>query len=111
MAKHLKSYMGPVVDVSDDDGYFYVYWSHIRRFFYVYSYAYGQLISKALYEKWKEDSSYADKIKQFLRAGESMSPEDIFKSIGIDTSKLGFFEAGLKSIEKDIARLEKLAGK
>jgi hypothetical protein len=29
-----------------------------------------------------------------------MSPDNIFKSIGINTSRADFFEAGLKSIEK-----------
>ncbi|KKQ83405.1 MAG: Oligoendopeptidase PepF [Parcubacteria group bacterium GW2011_GWB1_38_8] len=109
MSKHLKSYLGSAVEVTDEDGYFYVYWSHIRRFFYVYTYAYGQIISRALFEKWKEDPSYANKIKQFLSAGGSMKPEDIFKSIGIDTSNDSFFEAGLKGVEKDIVKLEKLA--
>lgn len=108
MNKHLKSYLGPAVEVAEDDGYFFTYISHIRRFFYVYSYAYGQLISRALFEKWKEDKSYAKKIEQFLKAGGSMSPEDIFKSIGIDTSDPAFFATGLKAIEKDIAKLEKL---
>ena len=109
MSKHLKSYLGEAVEVTDDDGYFYVYWSHIRRFFYVYTYAYGKIISRALYEKWKQDHSYAKKIEQFLRAGGSMSPEDIFKMIGIDTSKPAFFETGLKSVDKDIAKLERLS--
>lgn len=109
MSKHLRSYLGDAVEVTDDDGYFYVYWSHIRRFFYVYTYAYGQIISRALYEKWGKDLTYAKKIKQFLSAGGSMKPEDIFKSIGIDTSKNAFFETGLKGVEKDIAKLEKLA--
>lgn len=109
MARHLKSYVGKAVTVTDDDGYYYVCWSHIRRFFYVYTYAYGQLISRALYQNWQQDQSYAAKIKQFLSAGRSMSPEDIFKSIGIDTSKASFFEAGLNSIEKDIDRLEELS--
>lgn len=108
MRKHLKSYLGSAVEVIDDDGYFYVYWSHIRRFFYVYTYAYGQIISRALYEEWKKDHKYSEKIKQFLKAGGSMSPEDIFKSIGIDTSKASFFEKGLKAIEQDIATLEEL---
>lgn len=108
MSKHLRSYLGNSVEVTDDDGYFYVYVSHIRRFFYVYTYAYGQLISRALYEKWKQDSSYAKKIRQFLSAGGSMKPEDIFKSIGIDTSSNVFFREGLRSVEKDIERLEKL---
>ncbi|MEJ0002189.1 MAG: M3 family metallopeptidase [bacterium] len=108
MRKHLQSYLGDAVDVTADDGYFFVFWPHIRTFFYVYSYAYAQLISKALYEKWRKDPAYAKKVKQFLLAGRSMSPEDIFKSIGIDTSKTSFFEAGLKGIERDIATLEKL---
>jgi len=109
MQKHLQSYVGDTIDVSVDDGYSFVALMHMRRFFYVYSYAYGQIISRALYEKWKEDHSYAKKIKQFLSAGSSMSPEDIFKSIGVDTSKTEFFEAGLKSIENDIIKLEKLS--
>lgn len=111
MSKHMKSYMGEAFDVTEDDGYFFVYLSHMRRFFYVYSYAYGQIISRALFEKWKEDKSYAKKIEQFLSAGGSMSPEDIFKSIGIDTSDPKFFETGLKGIERDITRLKKLSRK
>ncbi len=111
MSKHLRSYLGDSVEVTDDDGYFFVYWSHIRRFFYVYSYAYGQIISRALFEKWSEDKSYAKKIEQFLHAGGSMSPKDIFKSIGINTSDPNFFLTGLKGIEKDIKKLERLTAK
>lgn len=110
LQKHLQSYTGKSMKVTRDDGYYFVTWSHIRRFFYVYSYAYGQLVSRALYEKWKADHSYAKKIEQFLRAGRSMSPKDIFKSIGIKTNR-AFFEAGLKGIAADIDRLEKLAKK
>jgi oligoendopeptidase F len=111
MSKHMKAYLGDSVEVTDENGYFFVAWSHIRNFFYVYSYAYGQIVSRALFENWKKDKSYAKKIEQFLSSGRSASPEQIFKKIGIDTSKPEFFEAGLKSVEKDIARLEKLARK
>ncbi len=108
LTKHFKSYLGNSFDIEDDDGLFFVTLSHIRSFFYVYSYAYGQIISKALLSKWKEDNSFKSKIEQFLKAGKSKSPEDIFKNIGIDTSKEEFFLKGLKSIEEDIRRLEKL---
>jgi oligoendopeptidase F len=67
------------------------------------------LISRALFEKYKQDKTFGKKVKQFLSAGKSMSPEDIFKSIGIDTSDPTFFETGLLSIKKDIDLLEKLA--
>ncbi len=110
MNKHMSAYMGEAVTLTDDDGYLFVRWSHIRSFFYVYSYAYGYLISKVLYEKWKANKSYKTKVEQFLSAGGSMSPKDIFKSIGINTNE-AFFETGLKGIEADINKLEKLAKK
>jgi len=108
MNKHMSAYLGPTVKMREIDGNFFVSWSHIRRFFYVYSYAFGQLISKSLYEKYKEDKKYLAKIIQFLSAGGSDSPENIFKSIGIDVTKPDFWQKGLGSIEKDIDKLEKL---
>jgi oligoendopeptidase F len=110
MNKHIKSYLGPIFDFTEDDGYFYVYISHLRRFFYVYTYSYGQIVSRALYENWLKDPSYKSKIEQFLSSGRSKSPEDIFKSVGIDTSKPEFFQAGLDGLERDIISLEKLTG-
>jgi oligoendopeptidase F len=107
MNKHMKAYLGDVT-LDEKDGYFFIAWPHIRNFFYVYSYAFGQLASKALYAKYKEDPKFMEKIKEFLSAGGSMSPEDIFKSIGVDVTKPDFFEKGIKTIEEDIVLLEKL---
>ncbi|MFA6297159.1 MAG: M3 family oligoendopeptidase, partial [Candidatus Paceibacterota bacterium] len=106
--KHMKAYLGPIVDMKEIDGYFFVYWSHIRNFFYVYSYAYGSLVSKALYEKYKKNPEYLKEIKTFLLAGCSRSPQDIFADIGIDTSDPKFWQEGLASIEGDIKKLEAL---
>lgn len=111
MNKHMKSYLGPIFDLKDDDGYFFVSWSHIRNFFYVYSYAYGQLISKALYNRYKKDKKFLEKIERFLSAGESMSPDDIFGSIGINTKNSDLFIDGLNQIKADIQRLDKLVSK
>lgn len=108
MNKHMSAYLGEAFKLKDIDGNFFVQWSHIRRFFYVYSYAFGQLISKALYAEYKKDKGFIEQINKFLSAGGSDSPENIFKSIGIDVTKPDFWIKGLKSIEKDIERLEKL---
>ncbi len=111
MNKHLTSYIGPICKLTKDDGFLFVRWPHIRYFFYVYSYAHGEIVSTALYNKYKQDPTYIEKINQFMKAGESDTPENIFKSIGIDTTKPEFFVEALKSIEQDIIELEKLVGK
>lgn len=105
-----KSYLGDAVEVVESDGYGYVYIPHFRYFFYVYAYAYGQLIADALYAEYKKDKTFIEKVKKFMMAGGSMSPEDIWKSIGIDTTKPDFFKKGLKAIEKDLIELEKAEG-
>lgn len=109
--KNMARYLGPAVQMKEEDGYFFAPWSHIRNFFYVYSYAYGQLISKALYASCKKDPSYYSKVDAFLEAGKTMSPDAIFKSIGIDTLSPTFFESGIRSIQEDIQTLEKLMKK
>ncbi len=109
--KHMSAYLGPVAKLTENDGYFFEAWGHIRRYFYVYSYAYGALVSRSLYEKCKADKSFYAKVDSFMKAGKSMSPEDIFKSIGVDVTNPSFYLDGLKSIEKDIERLEKLLKK
>lgn len=105
---HMHAYLGDAVKLNPDDGYFFVTVSHFRRFFYVYSYAYGQLISKAIVKKYKADRTYVDVFDKFLSAGGSKSPEAIFKDIGIDVMKPEFFELGLKELEEEITTLEKL---
>jgi len=106
--KNMKAYLGPLFDLTQDDGYFFVQWSHIRRFFYVYSYAYGQLVSKALLRRYREDKKFWTSIEKFLSAGGKASPEEILKEIGIDVYSQDFWKEGLKEIEEDIEKLEKL---
>ena len=106
--KHMKMYLGPAFKLKELDGYFFIRWSHIRNFFYVYTYAYGQIISKIMYDRFKKNNNFGKQIKKFLSAGGSKSPDDIFKDIGIDTARHNFFKEGLISIEKDINKLEKV---
>ncbi len=106
--KHMKAYLGPAFKMQKIDGLAFVTWSHFRRFFYVYSYAYGQIISRAMNDKLKEDKSFGKQVKKFLSAGGSKSPDDIFREIGIDTTKPDFFKNALLSIEEDIKKLEQL---
>ena len=54
----------------------------------------------------KKDKKFIKKIEQFLSAGGSKSPYQIFKDIGIDTTKSDFFLNGLKKIESKICKMQ-----
>ncbi|MEN9524431.1 MAG: hypothetical protein RL536_500 [Candidatus Parcubacteria bacterium] len=106
--KNMQAYLGPAFKMIPDDGYMFVSWGHIRRFFYVYSYVYGLIVSQAMHRNYKKDKKFWKKIEQFLSSGGSDSPENILREIGIDVTKPDFFAQGLAMIEDDIALLERM---
>ncbi|MEX2514882.1 MAG: M3 family metallopeptidase [Candidatus Paceibacterota bacterium] len=108
MNRHMQAYLGDRFELTDDDGYFFISWPHIRNSFYVYSYAYGDLVSSAMMEKLDDDPDYTQEIKQFLLAGSSKSPQEIFADIGIDTTTPEVFETGIQAVRDDIEELRKL---
>lgn len=111
--KNMKEYLGDSVDCSWCDNW-WIYWSHFRNRFYVYSYASGLLISKALQRKVRSDKNFIGEIKKFLASGTSKSPKEIFIAMGIDIYSKEFWEEGLNEINetlKDTISLAKKLGK
>ena len=108
-SKHMSEYLGDLFD-KETMKYGWVYWEHIRLYFYVYSYASGSLISKAMQKKYKEDHSFIEKIKIFFSTGTSKSPREIFRGMGIKIDK-EFFLDGLEKIEKELNEVEELGKK
>lgn len=106
---HMQAYMGPAVSQDAGSQNWWVYWSHIRSFFYVYSYASGLLISKSLQSLVKQDNSNISKVKKFMAAGQSDSPQNIFASIGVDITSKEFWQSGLDEIHQTIDQANKLA--
>lgn len=100
--KHMQSYLGDAVEVDDGMRNGWLYVSHFRSFFYVYSYASGLLISKGLQSLVRKDKENIKKVKEFLRSGSSLSPKDVFKKIGIDITDEEFWKKGLEDIEKTL---------
>jgi oligoendopeptidase F len=107
--KHMAAYMGKAVEQSAGSENWWVYWNHIRYFFYVYSYASGLLISKSLQHSVKMDPAFIVKVKEFLSAGLSESPKNIFSRLGIDISDTQFWDRGLDEVEKLLDDTEQLA--
>jgi len=93
--KHMKAYMGDFVEQSPGSQNWWLYWDHIRRFFYVYSYASGLLISKSLQKKVKDDPDFVDEVKRVLSFGTSKSPKDAFAEVGVDITDPEFWRQGL----------------
>lgn len=109
--KHMSSYMGLSVEQSSGSQNWWVYWGHIRRFFYNYSYANGLLISKFLQKRVKENPEFISKVIKFLGAGTSQSPKDIFKGLGIDISKESFWQEGIGEVRSLLSETRRLAKK
>lgn len=109
--KHMISYMGPAVEQSVGSENWWVYVSHFRSFFYVYSYASGLLISKSLQSQVKNIPKFISKVKEFLSTGTSDSPKNIFAKLGIDISDKKFWETGISEVENLLNETETLAKK
>jgi oligoendopeptidase F len=106
--KHMQSYLGPTVSLNELDGNFYILWSHIRSFFYTYTYAFGHLVSKAMATQVKQNPDTIEKVVEFLSAGGNAKPKDILSKVGINVSQKEFFDQGIKTIANDLDCLEKM---
>src|SRR5438067_8216823 len=94
--------LGDTVDITDG----YRTWrSYIPHFIgtpgYVYAYAYGQLLALSVYAQY--EARGADFVPQYLdllRAGGSMSPQELGKLVDVDLADPGFWDRGLDIIER-----------
>ncbi len=109
--KHMSSYMGSAIIQDYDSENWWMYWSHFRSPFYVYSYASGLLIANGMHALIKKDPEKWNDIKKFFYTGTSKSPKQIFNDIGINIEDKIFWEEGLKEIKKLLYDTKKLAKK
>lgn len=109
--KHMQSYMGNYVEQTEGSQNWWIYVSHFRYFFYVYSYAGGLLISKAMQSSVKANPEFISKVKEFLSAGTSNSPKNIFKDLGIDITDKKFWKTGLSEVNYLLEETENIVKK
>lgn len=108
---HMSAYMGNYVEQSQGSENWWVYVSHFRLYFYVYSYASGLLISKSLQNSVRKDWRFIEKVKEFLSTGISDSPKNVFKKLGVDIADRKFWNHGLKEVGNLLQEATKLAKK
>ena len=104
----LRKQLGPRVEVDDIYAYEWCYVPHIFHTpFYCYAYAFGNLLTLALYETYKQKGpAYADKIVEMLAKGGSQSPLEITKAVGADITSEKFWQNGFDVIAQMIKKVE-----
>lgn len=105
-----KLYGGAVafdVPAEDESG-----WSMIPHIFhtpfYCYAYAFGNLLTFALYNQVKSWALSVEDYKNILRAGGSERPRDLLARYGIDIAAPDFYQSGLREVEKMVEEFEGL---
>ncbi|MBN8657687.1 MAG: M3 family oligoendopeptidase [Anaerolineae bacterium] len=108
--ENLKEQFGDSLELSDEFKWEWVGIPHIYQTpFYVYAYAFGQLLVLALYQQFKaEGESFKPKYLKILSAGGSESPERILSEAGINIRDAKFWQGGFDVLEKLVSELEKL---
>ncbi|MCX6713859.1 MAG: M3 family metallopeptidase [Candidatus Vogelbacteria bacterium] len=106
--ENMKAYTGGAMEYPAGTENWWIYWSHFRNFFYVYSYASGLLISKSLQALVRKDQKNTSRVEKFLSAGTSDSPTTIFAELGLDIKDKNFWQQGLNEIENLLNETEKL---
>lgn len=108
--ENLKEQFGDSLDLSDEFKWEWVGIPHIYQVpFYVYAYAFGQLLVLALYQQFKaEGESFKPKYLKILSAGGSEAPEKILSEAGINIRDPQFWQGGFDVLEKLVGELETL---
>ncbi len=103
---------GDSVTLTDD---YRVWWSYIPHFihtpFYVYAYAFGELLVLALVELYDQQGpAFAPAYVEMLRKGGSVSPVELVRPLGIDLNDADFWNRGVRLIDAMVTEAEELAG-
>jgi len=107
---NLKEQFGDAVELSDEFQWEWVSIPHIYHVpFYVYAYAFGQLLVFSLYQQYRlEGDSFKPKYLKILAAGGSEAPAKILSDAGIDIRSPKFWQGGFDVLDKLVGELEKL---
>ena len=108
--ENLKEQFGDSVELSDEFKWEWVSIPHIYHTpFYVYAYAFGQLLVFSLYQQFKaEGESFKPKYLKILSSGGSEAPEKILSDAGIDIRSPKFWQGGFDVLSRMVDELEKL---
>ena len=108
---NLKSEFGDSVDIADEFRWEWVMIPHFYGVpFYVYAYAFGQLLVLSLYKQYQaEGAAFKPRYMDILAAGGSVAPVELLGRAGIDVTRAEFWQGGFDVIDEMVTALEGLA--
>lgn len=108
--KNLADQFGEAVEITDEFRWEWISIPHIYHTpFYVYAYAFGQLLVFSLYKQYKEEGEgFKPRYLQILSSGGSDSPERILSKAGIDIYQAEFWQGGFDVIRDLVDQLEEI---
>jgi oligoendopeptidase F len=104
---NLQKQFGDAVELSDEFRWEWVAIPHIYEMpFYVYAYAFGQLLVLALFHQYKtEGAAFLPRFRSILSAGGSASPSRILSRVGIRIDREEFWQGGFDLLAKNLKQL------
>jgi oligoendopeptidase F len=95
----------------ENASHLWAYVSHFHRPFYVYGYAFGELLTQSLYaQQVRLGSQFEPLYLDLLRSGATKSVFELLQPFGLDPTKEDFWGDGIRvSLESMIMEAERLA--
>ena len=102
--------LGPAVRLNRGYEHYWAYVSHfVHAPFYVYAYAFGDLLVRGLMEKRRDDpAAFAPLYEHLLAAGGTVTYDEALKPFGLDPRDKAFWSAGMKQLERLVDEFEAL---
>lgn len=93
---------GDSVERSELDAWGWAGIPHLIHYrFYCYSYAFGQLLVFALYDRWeREGDAFVPRYLELLAGGGGDTPEALLRPLGIDLADPAFWRGGLDVVTR-----------
>ncbi|MDG2531668.1 M3 family oligoendopeptidase [Caulobacter endophyticus] len=102
--------LGPAVVLNEGYEHYWAYVSHfVHAPFYVYAYAFGDLLVRGLMEKRRENpESFAPLYEDLLAAGGTRTYVEALKPFGLNPRDKAFWAAGCRQLERLVDEFEAL---
>jgi oligoendopeptidase F len=109
--ENLQTQFGDALDIADEFRWEWVSIPHIYHTpFYVYAYAFGQLLVLSLYKQFKEEGdSFKPRYIKILSTGGAEAPMKVLADAGFDISQASFWQGGFNVVDGMVSQLEKLS--